>query len=275
MNLRERLASGTLLLDGATGTVLRARGLPADRVSSVWTIERPDEVERLARAYVDAGAGLILANTFCAAPGFVAPFGCDSRHVIERAIAIARRAAGDSALVGASLSTASPVGNGAEAAMIEYERQVEVFCQSGVDVVVVETMTSIEDLQKAVRAANAVRGSTPIVACMSFNSDLRAADGTLPEELAWVVEDLDCDVVGVNCCDGPETVRRVVEAMARATELPIWAKPNAGLSTEAMDDADFAAAAVQIVSAGATAIGGCCGTTPDTIRAIAARLDAR
>lgn len=272
MTFREALAAGRLLLDGATGSELIARGCPSDRPPAVWTLERPDEVLDLAREYVDAGARVVLANTFCAAPSFVAPLGFDSAQLIERAIEIACEAAGDRALVAASLSTAgldgSAPGNGSD----EYCRQTELFRAFGVDAIVIETMTSIDELRKAVQAANAVRGDVPLIGCMSFDAELRSVDGTLPEEMAWVLEDLGADAVGVNCCDGPETVLRVVEALARATDLPIWAKPNAGLPGARIDDDEFASVAVRILGAGASAIGGCCGTTPRTILALAIAL---
>lgn len=273
MKFREALAAGRVLLDGATGSELIARGCPSNHPPAVWTLERPDEVLELAREYVDAGARLVLANTFCAAPVFVAPLGFDSARLISRAIELAREAAGDRAFVAASLSVAGLEGSTSDDRADEYRRQTELFRALGVDAIVVETMTSIDELRRAVRAANAVRGGIPLIGCMSFDADLRSVDGTLPEEMAWVLEDLGADAVGVNCCDGPETVLRVVEALARATDLPIWAKPNAGLPGERVEDDAFAAIAERIVGAGASAIGGCCGTTPRTIQAVGERLN--
>ncbi len=272
MTFREALAAGRLLLDGATGTELIARGCPQDRPPVVWTTERPDEVGELAREYIDAGARVLLANTFCAAPAFVAPLGFDSDALIEKAIAIARSAAGGRAYVAASLSVAGGHGSSLTDGADAYRQQAELFRALGVDSIVIETMTSIDELRAAVRAANAVRGDVPLVGCMSFGADLRAADGTLPEEMAWVLEDLGADAVGVNCCDGPETVLRVVGALARATDLPIWAKPNAGLPGARVEDDAFVDAALRIVGAGASAIGGCCGTTPRTIRMLRQKL---
>lgn len=272
MTFREALAAGRLLLDGATGTELIARGCPQDRPPVVWTLERPDAVEELALEYVDAGALVLTANTFCAAPEFVAPLGFDSAALIEKAIAIARSAAGGRAYVAASLSVAGVYGSSLTDGVDAYRRQAELFRAFGVDAIVIETMTSIDELRAAVRGANAVRGDVPLVGCMSFDADLRSADGTLPEEMAWVLEDLGADAVGVNCCDGPETVLAVVGALARATDLPIWAKPNAGLPGARVDDDAFVDAALRIVEAGASAIGGCCGTTPRTILALATAL---
>lgn len=272
MTLREALVAGRLLLDGATGSELISRGCPADRPPAVWTLERPDEVLGLAREYVSAGALVLLANTFCAAPAFVAPLGFDSAALIERAIELAREAAGDRAFVAASLSIADLDCSASHDGSDEYRRQTELFRLFGVDAIVIETMTSIDELRKAVRAANAVRGDIPLIGCMSFDAELRSVDGTLPEEMAWVLEDLGADAVGVNCCDGPETVLRVVEALARATDLPIWAKPNAGLPGARVEDDAFVDAAVRIVGAGASAIGGCCGTTPRTIRMLCQKL---
>ena len=272
MTFREALAAGRLLLDGATGSELIARGCPLDRPPAIWTIERPEEVERLAGEYVDAGARVVLTNTFCGSSAFVEHLGFDSTLLIERAIAIAREAAGDRAFVAASLSTAAIGDVEWSEREAEYRRQSELFVASGVDAIVIETMTSIDELRLAVRCANAVRGRTPLVASMTFNAEGRTADGTFAEEMAWVLEDLGADAAGVNCCDGPETALRVVEALARATDLPIWAKPNAGLADETVTDKEFADVAARIVAAGASAIGGCCGTTPRTIRAVAARL---
>lgn len=272
MTFREALADGPLLLDGATGTELIAIGCPTDRPPAIWSIERPDDVRRVVTASVEAGARVVMTNTFCAAPAFVGPWGVDSSDVISRSIDIACDAAGGRAFVAGSISVVSPDGPHGTVGYAEYRRQSELFCSGGVDAIVIETMTSIDELRTAVLGASAVREGTPLVACMSFGADLRTIDGTLPEEMAWVLEDLGADAVGVNCCDGPETVLRVVEALARATDLPIWAKPNAGLPGALVDDDAFAAFAVRIVGAGADAIGGCCGTTPQTIRAIGKRL---
>lgn len=272
MSVLEALAAGTIVLDGATGSALMERGLPVGKLPAAWSIERPEEVLRLAADYVEAGAGVILANTFGVAPAFVEASGHETEALIERSIAIAREATGDRAFVAASMSSASPDGSSGLDQSAEYARQCRRFVELGVDAIVIETMIAMDDLRQAVRAANAVRGTIPLVACMSFNEDLRTADGTLPEELAWVLEDLGADVVGVNCCDGPETVLRVVEAMARATDLPIWAKPNAGLPGKPVAEDVFVDGCRRIVSAGASAIGGCCGTTPGTIRMLANAL---
>lgn len=275
MSLREALSAGPIVLDGATGTELMARGLPSGTPPALWTIERPDEVRRLAAEYAEAGARVLLTNTFAAAPAFLTGSGCDTSEIIDRAVAIAREAAGARAYVAASVSAATRDGLGGVGVSGEFLMQFERLAALGVDAIVVETMSRIDDVRQAVAAANAVRGDTPLVVCMTFGADLRALDGTLPEELAWVLEDFGADAVGVNCCDGPETALRVVEAMARATDLPIWAKPNAGLPSSPVTDAEFVATAERIASAGARAIGGCCGTTPATIRMLAGALFGR
>lgn len=275
MTFREALVAGPLLLDGATGSELIARGYPAGRPPALWSVERPDAVRGLAAEYVDAGARVVLTNTFCAAPAFVESFGIDSSILIERAVSLAREAAGDRAFVAASMSVWSPEASSSADGGDAYRRQAALFARCGADALVLETLVSIDELRTAVRAANLERGAVPLVGCMTFDAELRSVDGTMPEEMAWVLEDLGADAVGVNCCDGPETVLRVVEALARATDLPIWAKPNAGLPGMRVDDEEFAAMAIRIVEAGASAIGGCCGTTPRTIRRLGQALLSR
>lgn len=270
----DALASGPVVLDGAMGTELRALGCPDDALPAYWALEHPDVVEGLTRRYVDAGALVVLTNSFgIGIPAW--PASASVEAVIARSVEVARLAADGRALVGGSISTVSADGVSRPTDATAYREQAAAFRKHAVDLLVIETMTSIDDLRRAVAAMDDVRGEIPVVGCMSFLPNLLARDGTHPEEMAWVLEDLGADTVGVNCCDGPETALRAVAALARATDLPIWAKPSAGIPGASVTDAEFADWAERLASAGARAIGGCCGTTPSTTAAVAARLAAR
>ena len=287
MSLLDAIREGVLVADGAMGTLGAARGLPLSSVPALWPLERPDLVEALHREYVDAGARLLLTATFGATRPWLATHASGSRtqEANRVAVACARRAAAGRAYVAGDVGpTGFSLGAGEEHAFDDavevYHEQIAVLVSEGVDAIAIETMYAIEDLRAAVTAANACRGRVPLLACMTFGANERSADGTAPGEMAAALAPLGVEVVGVNCCEGPASALAAVEAFARATPRPILAKPSAGLPVPRsgtlvypVGDAEMAAWARRLVSVGARIVGGCCGTTPETVRAIAAALD--
>ena len=265
------------ILDGATGTLALEMGAPAG-LSSLWTVRRPDLVERIHREYVEAGAEVVLANTFNASRPWLereSP-ALEPAELNPRAVEIARRAAGGRALVAGSVGPTPFALAGAgefafDAAFAAFREQLEALAAAGVDLVVLETMFVLDELRAAVRAARSVRGLPALAACATFGREGRMSCGATPEQVVATVEPLGVDAVGANCSEGPEVMVPVIEAFARATRLPLWAKPNAGPPGAYLDPAAFASAARRLASAGATYLGGCCGTTPAHIRTLKER----
>lgn len=258
MTLGEALARGVLVADGAMGTLGFARGLSGS--TALWTLDAPDAVGAIHREYLAAGARLLTTNTFGASRAWLAPE-VDVGAVNRAAVALARRAAGGRALV------AGDVGPALDTSVEIYREQVAALVGAGVDALLFETFVSLDELGAAITAADGVRGKTPVIASMTFERGARTRGGATPADLVALASDLGVDVVGVNCSEGPESVIEVVDALARLTDLPILARPSAGVAAY-LGPAEMAEAARRLVAAGARVVGGCCGTTPETIEAI-------
>ena len=276
----EALSSGSpVVADGATGTLGLGRGLPLGPMPSLWPSERPDLVEAMHREYAAAGATILLTCTFGANRAWL-PAGRSVGEVNRAAVGAARRAAGEGALVAGDVGPTSLAMGGmkrdeARAALAE---QIGALVEAGVDAIALETFFSLDELRLAVEAAGEARRRVPLVASMTFEASGRAHDGAAPEDLAALCEETGVDVVGANCCEGPASTLSAVEAIAAVTQRPVWAKPSAGLPARRNRGAypvgpgEMAEWAVRLASAGANVVGGCCGTTPDTIRAISQAL---
>ncbi len=268
-----------LLLDGAMGTLLQREGLPAGEPPDGFNIHRPDAVRASYAAYVAAGADIILTNTFGATKRRLAPYRLASRaDEINRAgVALAREAAADKTWVAGDVG---PLGEYPEPlgvlsfdeAYREFYRQARVLADAGVDLVVVETMSDLREAKAAVAAARAAFDG-PVVALMTFDDDGRAVTGTPPEVAAVTLVAAGADAVGANCSVGARELVPVIRAMAAAVDVPVCAKPNAGLprlvagkTTFRQTPAQFASWVPKLVAAGAAVVGGCCGTTPEHVR---------
>jgi 5-methyltetrahydrofolate--homocysteine methyltransferase len=218
--------------------------------------------------YVAAGARLLVTNTFGTSRAWLPPeVGVEELNCA--AVALARRAAGARALVAGDVG---PAGGRAEV----LAEQVAALVAAGVDAILVETMFSLDELRAAVVAANALRGDIPVIASMTFERGGRTRTGATPGELVALADELCVVAVGANCSEGPESILPVVETLAGLTDRPILAKPSAGLpelhdgeAAYPLGPREMAAAARRLVDAGARIVGGCCGTTPEIIRAIA------
>ena len=282
----ELLATAPVLTDGAWGTEMQARGLQAGDCPDEWNLSHPERVEQVARAYVEAGSRIILTNTFGANRIMLVRHGLAEKvQDINRAgVEISRRAAVGSARVFASMG---PCGKllfadevSAEEVSQAFEEQARALADAGADAIVIETMSDPAEAKLAVAAAAAT--GLPVVACMTFDSGRehdRTMMGTTPEEAARVLSDGGADVVGANCGQGAEGYIAICKRLRAVTDLPLWMKPNAGLP-ELLDGRlhysetpqSFAGQAKALVAAGASFIGGCCGTSPEFIRELAACL---
>ena len=284
--IQELVAASPVLIDGAWGTELHARGLAAGAIGDLWNLSHPDRVEAVARAYVDAGSRIILTNTFRAnRVALLRHAGGERVADINRAgVEISRRAATGRALVFASIG---PSGKLLAAGEIDvpsleaaFAEQARALADAGANGLVVETMTDLVEARIAVEAALAT--GLPVVACMVFDSGKnrdRTMMGIGPEHAAVALAAAGAHVIGANCGIGVDAAVPICAALASATERPIWIKPNAGLPelvegrlTYRMKPEAFAAFLPGLTAAGARFIGGCCGTSPRFVEALRERL---
>lgn len=284
MNLLiHQLASkGPVLTDGAWGTQLQIRGLKPGECPDTWNLLHPDRVEQVARAYVAAGSQVILTNTFRANRITLADHELSSRVVdINRAGAeISRRAARDQARVFGSIGPSGKMlllGETTEAELEEaFAEQAQALLDGGADAILVETISDLAEARAAIRAARAIGLS--VVASMVFDSGKnkdRTMMGVTPEQAADELTAAGADVVGANCGLGVAAYVGICRRLHAATDRPIWIKPNAGLPElidgtpfYRMTPEQFASYVPALIEAGASFIGGCCGTGPEFIRAM-------
>src|ERR1700730_1349774 len=285
----ERLTREVLVCDGAMGTMLHAGGVSLDRSLPELNVSHGDLVRSIHRAYIAAGADIIETNTFGASRVRLARYGLSERTTeLNRAgVRLAREAQEQSGrasvLVAGSVSAATPGGLTHRLPVRElreaFREQIEVLLEGGIDLLVFETFGSLAELVEAVGVAMSL-GPVPVVAQMTFVEDGRTLRGDSPQEVATTLADLGVAALGANCTLGPQGLLDVLTELARWTSLPLAAQPNAGPPTlndgqfqyTSSDPSYFARHARRFVELGATLVGGCCGTTPAHIEAVAAMV---
>jgi len=275
--LREWLAGGLLITDGAWGTELQTRGLAPGTAPDIWNLTHPEQVESLARAYVEVGSQVILTNTFRA--NAVAMEG-DLESINRGGVAISKRAAAGQAMVFASIG---PTGKmlmsdeiSKEQVKSAFAAQAATLTAAGADALLVETMSDIQEARLAVAAAKGT--GLPVIVSFAFDSGKnkdRTMMGATPEAVAAAMVEAGADAVGANCGVGVEDVVLICRRLRAACDLPIWIKPNAGLPKMEGTTIRYGTSAEFFAShyaalreAGASFLGGCCGSTPDFIRAL-------
>jgi methionine synthase I (cobalamin-dependent) len=277
---------GPVLTDGAWGTQLQARGLPPGSCPDAWNLTQPEAVAGVARDYAAAGSQIVLTNTFGANRITLArtDWAGETAAINREGVALSRLGASGQALVYASIGPTGLLlgtGEGFEAEVAAaFAEQARALASAGPDALVVETMADLQEAQLAVRAA--CETGLPVVACMTFgagrNGD-RTIMGVSPEQSAEALAAAGAGVIGTNCGNGPAELRPVCDRLRAATGLPLWVKPNAGrpqvengATVYPTTPEEFAAQALELAAAGANFIGGCCGTGPAFIRALAAAI---
>ena len=290
--LLQRLADGDVLVaDGAMGTQLFARGVEAGQCPERINLDRPEVLEEIAASYVEAGADLVQTNTFGASPLKLGMYGlADKTAEINRiAVEAARRAAGKRAFVSGSCG---PDRQDAQALWRQPSRrrwlrrfaaQIAAMAEAGVDCVCVETMTDLGEACLAIRAARDVAPGLPVMATMTFDPTPRGFFTIMGVAVAQAVAglaDAGADVVGSNCGNGSENMVAIARVFREHTDLPVLIQANAGLPRASHgelvypESPDFMARrASELVLLGTAIVGGCCGTTPDHIRAIRRVVD--
>lgn len=280
---------GVVLLDGATGSNLMKAGLPRGVSAEQWVTEHPDVLQELQRAYVEAGSKIIYAPTFAANRISLANFGLESQveQLNTRLVKISREAVEGRAFVAGDLTTTGqlmePKGDMTyEKLYHAYQEQVRALADAGADLLVAETMLSVEETIVALDAAQSVC-QLPVMCTLSLEADGTAMYGGSAVEAVVSLQEMGAAAVGLNCSVGPDQLESVVRNMKEAATVPVIAKPNAGMpsinekgeAVYSMNEDDFARYTKILVEAGAGIVGGCCGTTPDYIRKLAQILGLR
>ena len=285
----KEFASKLRVSDGAWGTELQKKGLSAGGAPELMNVQNPSSVEVVARSYIDAGAEVIITNTFGGNRFVLDGHGAADRvgELCEAGAAISRKAAGDDALVFGSIGPSGKIVMMEEVSpdrlAAAFKEAAEALQWGGVDAIVLETFNELDEARIALRAVKEAV-DLPVVVSMTFSSgpDKTATMmGNKPGDLAKMVSREGGDAVGANCGCGPDNYVTVARLLREATDLPIWIKPNAGLpqvgpggkTVFPMGPEDFAAFAPRLAQAGANIIGGCCGTTPQHIRALRGAID--
>lgn len=283
--LQDLFQKGPIILDGATGSNLMAKGMPMGVCPEDWIYHHKEAIVSLQKAYVEAGTQILYAPTFTANRIKLAEYDMEDRlEELNRAmVRYSREAAGDRAFVAGDLTMTGrqlyPVGDLMFEDLVDvYKEQVRAILKEGVDLFVIETMMSLQECRAALLAVKETC-DLPVMISLTYNEDGRTLYGTSPEIAMVVLEHMGADIVGVNCSTGPLAMIPLVKAMLPYADIPIMVKPNAGMpelengeTVYKMTPEEFADACEQLIDVGAAVVGGCCGTRPDHIKALADRM---
>lgn len=270
------------LMDGATGSNLMKAGMPRGVCTEQWVLEHPDAILALQSAYKAAGSDMVYAPTFCANRIALSGYGLqdDVSRMNRELVALSKKAVGSGVLVAGDMTTTGKPtdpedSEGYQLLLDAYREQAEALISAGADLIGVETMMGVSECVAAIEAIRSL-GDIAVICTLSVQSDGKCYfDGSV-FEAAEILEALGADAIGVNCSTGPDQLESVIRTLKNTCTLPIIAKPNAGMpkisdSGEAvysMEAGEFAQHMERLVEAGASLIGGCCGTTPEFIEAL-------
>ncbi|MCI0609034.1 MAG: bifunctional homocysteine S-methyltransferase/methylenetetrahydrofolate reductase [Anaerolineae bacterium] len=290
MNFLDLLSTQTLLIDGAMGTMLHARGISFDKCFDELNLTNPAAVAEIHREYIEAGAQLIISNTFGANRFKLSKHGLqdDVVEINRKGVELAKRVvaasfkdvliAGDVGPLGVRIAPFGRVQP--EQARAAFAEQIGALAEGGADLIVMETFSDLYEIREAIKAARQVC-QLPVVASVTFTRDDRTLLGDDPMKVARTLRDAGVDVIGVNCSGGPAQLLRILKQMKQAvSDAKFWVKPNAGWPEQVggrimypADEEYFGEYALSFREAGASIVGGCCGTTPQHIAAMRKALD--
>jgi len=275
---------GVLVLDGAWGTEMMKRGLVPGECPELWNLNRPDDIRAIARAYREAGADIILTNTFGGSYFKLKKAGVSSRvkEINKKGVELSREVSEDSlvfASIGPTGEFLKPLGAIAEDEMVScFSEQVKAFVEGNADGVIIETMTDINEAKCALKAVKE-SSTLPVAVSMTFDKGERGYAtmmGITPEKAVVELEKAGADIVGSNCGSGIENLVEIAGIIRPVTTLPLWIKPNAGVpqleegkTVYRETPEEMVRFIPDLIKAGVSMIGGCCGTTPEYIRLIA------
>jgi 5-methyltetrahydrofolate--homocysteine methyltransferase len=290
-SILERLASGQVLIaDGATGTMLQSAGLPSGTPGEAWVLERPEEIMRLHRAYVEVGSEIVLTSTFGGTRARLKTAGLDVQvgEINRRAAELARQVAGDDVYVAGDIGPTGemmkPIGSLTfETALEMFAEQAEALDAGGVDCIYIETMSDLNEAKAAVAGAQQAC-DLPVFCTFSFDTHGRTGMGVRPTQAAQALVELGVPALGANCGHAPEEVLDILPQLREvAPDAYLIAKPNAGVPrmtrqrTVEYDGTPERMAGLvrRYVEQGASIVGACCGSSPAHIAAIAAAVQQR
>ncbi|MED9967405.1 MAG: homocysteine S-methyltransferase family protein [Blautia sp.] len=276
------LTEKVLILDGATGSNLMAQGMPRGICTELWVMEHKEIIQNLQRAYIEAGSQVIYAPTFGGNRRNLQQHGLEDRivEINHTLVSYSREVVGERVFVAGDITTSGQFVTAEgeytyEDAFEMYKEQIQILQEAGVDLLAAETMINIEETLAAVDAANAVC-QLPIMCTMTVEADGSIFSGGNAVEAAVALESAGADAVGINCSVGPDQLVSVVRNIREAVSIPVIAKPNAGMpviddqgnAVYSMLPEKFAGHMKVLAENGASIMGGCCGTTPEFIRAM-------
>ena len=281
-----RLEAGPLIVDGATGSNLIAAGMPRGVCTELWVLEHPEVLIKLQQDYVDAGSQVLYAPTFQA--NSISLQGQhvdrDAAELVRALVPLSQRAAAGRALVAGDVSTTgklpAPHGSVAYEQLLDcYTEEISALAEAGVDLIVAETLLTTDEAMAILDAAAGVC-ALPVLCSLTIEADGSLLFGGNIFDAAADLESMGAAGVGVNCSVGPDQLESVIAGIADRVSVPVIAKPNAGMpeiqddgrAVYSMDAVSFARHMRRLRDAGASVLGGCCGTTPDYIRAMCAAL---
>ncbi|MCC6094734.1 MAG: homocysteine S-methyltransferase family protein [Eubacterium sp.] len=289
-DFQELTGKGIVFLDGAMGTNLYRMGMPHGCCTEAWVLKHPEDVERLQRAYVEAGSQIIYAPTFGANRSRLTIFdlGDQVDAMNRKLVEISKRAASGKAWIAGDISPTNMIleengGDGSREEMFEvYRQQAQALYDAGCDLFAVESMLAVQDAVIAVEAVKSVC-SCPVICTLTVRRDGSAYYGGDVFSGGPLAERAGASAYGINCCYGPDGLEQIVSVVAENVHVPVVAKPNAGLPHKdasgqlcySFTPDQFARHLQGLVSAGARIVGGCCGTTPEYIRKLSEELHTR
>lgn len=281
--LRKQIQEGFFILDGATGSNLQKAGMKSGECPEQWILNHPDIFIDLQKKYIEAGSDAVYAPTFTSTRVKLDEYGLGAkqREYVGRLVGLSKQAVeesrtdrkiyvlGDISMTGLQIQ---PLGTMPFEELVDiYKEQVTLSVEAGVDGFVIETMMSLQEARAAVLAVKE-SCDLPVFVTMTFQEDGRTLYGTSPETAMVVLQEMGVDAVGINCSTGPDKMLDAVKSMKRFAKVPVIVKPNAGLpalvdgeTVYDMGPDEFAQAMKKLAEAGATVLGGCCGTTPEHI----------
>lgn len=279
----ELINQGPLILDGATGSNLMKAGMPKGVCTEQWILEHKDVLTGLQKQYIDAGSRVIYAPTFAANRISLAEHGLADQMetMIPQLVALSQSCVKEGCYVAGDLTTTGKTTIPYDELYTVYQEQICCLRDAGVDLLIAETMLTMDETMAAVEAAHAVC-DLPVLCSLTVESDGSLFFGGNIFETAAALQEIGADAVGINCSTGPDQFESIISSLKESLTIPIIAKPNAGMPTiddkgmahYSMDAPEFARHMKRLVELGADIVGGCCGTTPEYIRELVKLLKA-